>query len=141
MSIAIGSLLSEDQHALEELDLLPEDYDEDAQYAGVSRSSTLMPPQQAPSSSSITVPSFSDSGISRSYRSGAIDGIPWFEEMVEGSRLGRLMRAKRGKGSSEDKSTSFEWEISEWYDDGTRGIAQEDSDSNGHSTGKRKREQ
>jgi hypothetical protein len=137
MSIAIGSLLGEDQHALEDLDLLPDDFDEDAQYADISTSSALTPSQ---GETSVIVPSFSDEPVlSRSFRRGNIDGIPWFEEMVEGSRLGRLMRAKRGKGVSDDNSTSFEWEISEWHDDGTRGIAQEESDSSDKATGKRKR--
>lgn len=141
MSIAIGSLLGEDQHALEDLDLLPEDFDEDAQHADISISSasSALTPSQA--ETSVIVPSFSDSpAISRSFRHGKIDGIPWFEEMVEGSRLGRLMRAKRGKGVSDDNSTSFEWEISEWHDDGTHFIAQEDSDSSDKAIGKRKRE-
>ncbi|KAJ5725224.1 Glutathione-dependent formaldehyde-activating enzyme/centromere protein V [Penicillium malachiteum] len=139
LAISIGSLLGADQHALEDLHLLPEDSDEDVPYTGIS-SSSLAPTQEATSTSSITVPSFPDSpDLSRSVRSGIIHGIPWFEEMVEGSRLGRLMRSKRGKGVSEDKSTSFEWEISEWYDDGSRGIIQEDSDSNDRPTGKRKR--
>lgn len=143
MSVAIGSLLGEDQHALEDLNLLPEDFDEDVQQAGISSSSTdLAPSREATSSSSVIVPSFSDSpDITRTFRSGELEGIPWFEEMVEGSRLGRLMRSKRGKGVSADNSTSFEWEISEWHDDGTRGITQEksDSDSNDRTFGKRKR--
>ncbi|KAJ5088665.1 Glutathione-dependent formaldehyde-activating enzyme/centromere protein V [Penicillium angulare] len=142
MSVAIGSLLAEHQHALEDLNLLPEDFDEEAQEAGLSTSSDILSPARETSSSSVIVPSFSESpDISRTFRSGELGGIPWFEEMVEGSRLGRLMRAKRGKGVSADSSTSFEWEISEWHDDGTRGIAQEesDSDSNGHTVGKRKR--
>ncbi|KAJ5614661.1 Glutathione-dependent formaldehyde-activating enzyme/centromere protein V [Penicillium herquei] len=141
MSIAIGSLLGADQHALEDLRLLPEDSDEDVPYTGISSPSTLAPAQEATSTDSIMVTSISDSpDLSRSVRSGVIHGIPWFEEMVEGSRLGRLMRSKRGKGASDDKSTSIEWEISEWYDDGSRGIIQEDSDSNDRPTGKRKRQ-
>lgn len=140
MSIAIGSLFGDDQHALEDLNLLPEDFDEDAQHADIltsSASSALTPSRE---DTSVIVPSLSESpAISRSFRHGKIDGIPWFEEMVEGSRLGRLMRAKRGKGISDDNSTTFEWEISEWHDDGTRGIAQEESDSSDKATGKRKR--
>jgi hypothetical protein len=136
MSIAVGSLSSDDQRALEELDLLPEDSDEEESEAEPS-SSALAPAMDT--SSSVIVPSFGlPTDISRSFRRGMAHGIPWFEEMVEGSRLGRVMRARRGMGVSDDQSTSFEWEISEWHDDGTGG-AQDDSD-NGH-TGKRKRGQ
>ncbi|KAJ5642159.1 hypothetical protein N7490_006159 [Penicillium lividum] len=135
MSIAIGSLTGEDQHALSDLNLLPDDLDDDAH--DISTSSALAPPQ---GDTSVIVPSLTDPPIiSRSFRHGKIDGIPWFEEMVEGSRLGRLMRAKRGKGMSEDNSTFFEWEISEWHEGDTGGIEQEDSDSSGKATGKRKR--
>jgi hypothetical protein len=47
------------------------------------------------------------------------------------------MRQRRGMGVSDDQSTSIEWEISEWHDDGTGALVQEDS--NGHAKGKRKR--
>jgi hypothetical protein len=42
-------------------------------------------------------------------------------------------------GVSDDQSTSIQWEFSEWHDDGTGGIVQQDSDSSGRSRGKRKR--
>lgn len=135
MSVAIGSLFGDDQRALEDLNLLPDDHVEEAPHADIS-SSTLTPAREL--SSSIIVPSFSSTNISRSFYHGTTGGIPWFEEMVEGSRLGRLMRARRGKGVSNDNSTSFEWEVSEWHDDGT-GFPQEESDPSGHATGKRKR--
>ncbi|KAJ5126699.1 hypothetical protein N7448_007478 [Penicillium atrosanguineum] len=137
MNIAIGSLFSEDQRVLEELDLLPADSDEEESVAEPS-SSALEPAMDTVSS--IIVPSFGNQGLSRSFRHGTAGGIPWFEEMVEGSRLGRLMQSRRGMGVSDDQSTSFEWEISEWHDDGTGDIVQED-DPDAHSIGKRKRGQ
>ncbi|KAJ6191339.1 hypothetical protein N7519_001360 [Penicillium mononematosum] len=107
MSVTIGSLLVDDQRALDDLRLLPRDFDEEA------------PP------------------------CGAVErgGIPWFEEMVEGSRLGRLMRSRRGMGVSDDQSTSIQWEFSEWHDDGTgEGVfLQQDSDSGGYFRRNRKR--
>ncbi|KAJ6078551.1 hypothetical protein N7467_008304 [Penicillium canescens] len=136
MSITIGSLLAEDQRALADLDLLPDDFDEEAPRAGVSASSALTP-AEAPTSS-VIIPSFEEPKISRSFQHGTTRGIPWFEEMVEGSRLGRLMRSRHGKGVSDDQSTSVEWEISEWHDDGSVFVRQE-SESSGGSTGKRKR--
>lgn len=138
MSVAIGSLFAEDQRALGDLNLLPEESDEEEAEELLSTSSALAPAVETPSS--VIIPSFGISpNISRSFRRGTADGIPWFEEMVEGSRLGRLMRARRGMGVSDDRSTTIEWEISEWHDDGTVAIKQEDSDSNGHAIGKRKR--
>lgn len=137
ISVAIGSLFAADQRALEDLNLLPGDSDEEEVEEVLPTSSALAPVPEK--SSPVIVPSLGNlPNISRSVRRGTADGIPWFEEMVEGSRLGRLMRARRGKGVSDDQYTSIEWEVSEWYDDGTTAIQQE-HDSNGHATGKRKR--
>lgn len=141
MSVTIGSLLVDDQRALDDLRLLPRDYDEEAPRAGISTSSELAPASETVSSS-VTVPSSNDSvDISRSLQHGRTGGIPWFEEMVEGSQLGRLMRARRGMGVSDDQSTSIQWEFSEWHDDGSGagGFLQQDSDSGGHFRGNRKR--
>jgi len=139
MSVTIGSLFGEDQHALEDLDLLPEDLEEEAGNAAAGSSSALAPSSSLPTSSAVVVPSLENiPSLTRSYRHGTVGGIPWFEEMVDGSRLGRYMRQRRGMGVSDDQSTSIEWEISEWHDDGTEALVQEDS--NEHATGKRKRE-
>jgi hypothetical protein len=40
--------------------------------------------------------------------------------MIEGSRLGRTGRTRRGAGMSADGSTTVEWEITEWVDDGSQ---------------------
>lgn len=138
MSVAIGSLFAQDQRALEDLNLLPEEFDEGITELAPSSSSTIAPTLEPPSS--VVASSGSSPNVSRSFRRGTAGGIPWFEEMVEGSRLGRLMRARRGMGVSDDQSTTIEWEVSEWHDDGSLVIQQEDSDSNGRARGKRKRE-
>ncbi|RAL16850.1 uncharacterized protein BO97DRAFT_402461 [Aspergillus homomorphus CBS 101889] len=73
-----------------------------------------------PTSSRVVIPAATGrggSGLSRSYRQGTLGGIPWFEEMIEGSQLGRLMKMRRGVGVSDDQSTTVEWEISEWSSD------------------------
>ncbi|KAJ6160491.1 hypothetical protein N7470_003887 [Penicillium chermesinum] len=138
LSISVGSLLGDHQRALEDLNLLPGDSDEDD--TPVATDSSSLTPSLG--SSSIIVPSREEApALSRNIRSGTLNGIPWFEEMVEGSRLGRVMKSKRGKGVSKDNTTSFEWEISEWYDDGTPSIRPEDSESGSKSTGKRRRVQ
>ncbi|KAJ5089251.1 hypothetical protein N7532_007935 [Penicillium argentinense] len=153
MSVAIGSLFGEDQRLLEDLDLLPADLDDDESddedenegkddIQDEVSGSAVAPP----GISSVVVPSFGGSGdLSRNFRHGTregmLGGIPWFEEMVEGSRLGRLMRARRGKGVSDDQSTSIEWEVSEWHDDSSGGeyMRQVETSSGGRTTGKRKR--
>lgn len=141
MSVTIGSLLVDDQRALEDLRLLPRDVDDEDSHAGISTLSDLAPAEETASSSVIIPPSNDSADISRSLQHGRTGGIPWFEEMVEGSRLGRLMRARRGMGVSDDRSTSIQWEFSEWHDDGTGtgGFLQQDSDSGGHFRGNRKR--
>ena len=58
-----------------------------------------------------------------------VRGTPWFEEMIQGSELGRVKRRRGGKTSS-DGRTKVEWEISEFESgDGDIAVA---------STGKRK---
>lgn len=47
----------------------------------------------------------------------ANEGLPWFETMVEGSKLGKM---RRSWGSRQSGSGRFkvEWEIMEWTDEG-----------------------
>ena len=56
-------------------------------------------------------------------------GKPWFEEMVEGSELGRIKR-RRGGETSADGSTKIEWEVVE--------IGGDDGESQVTSMAKRK---
>ena len=58
-----------------------------------------------------------------------VQGNPWFEEMIQGSELGRVKR-RRGGGTSSDGHTKVEWEISE-FESGEGDVAVA-------STGKRK---
>jgi hypothetical protein len=138
MSVSIGTLSREHQRALEDLDLLPEVIGEEKSVTGLARSTAAASGSDI-RPSAIVVPSLRETDLSRSFHRGTAGGIPWFEEMVEGSRLGLLMRQRRGMGVSPDKSTSIEWEISEWQDDGSGGAGQDSDDSNGQATGKRKR--
>lgn len=45
-----------------------------------------------------------------------VRGNPWFEEVIEGSELGRLKR-RRGGGSTADGKTMVEWEVVEFEGD------------------------
>ncbi|KAK2861227.1 hypothetical protein FQN49_004414 [Arthroderma sp. PD_2] len=109
MSVTVGSLFSQDQSALEDLGLLPEDADTGASVVPVSTSAGVTP---TPSSSRQVASTEPQMFVSR--HSGTLGGIPWFEEMIEGSRLGRVGKHRRGVGGNE--TMHVEWEVSEWHD-------------------------
>ncbi|KAL1861169.1 hypothetical protein Plec18167_002873 [Paecilomyces lecythidis] len=136
MSVSVGSLRGEGQRLLEDLNLLPEDVDEEAldAQAVITRRN---PPLSAP----VMSPAADVSDLSRSYNYGTVGGIPWFEEMIEGSRLGRLMRSRRGVGRSDDQSTTIQWEITEWEEGPTEELEMSTGTSVGDGAAKRKREQ
>lgn len=58
-----------------------------------------------------------------------VRGTPWFEEMIQGSELGRIKRRGGGETSS-DGLTKIEWEISEFESS--------EGDAAAASSGKRK---
>lgn len=59
----------------------------------------------------------SDRAVTTSKNQGReVQGSPWFEEMVEGSELGRIKRRKGGRSSADGKTT-VEWEIVEFEGD------------------------
>lgn len=58
--------------------------------------------------------------VTRSQRRGTTGGISWFEELLEGSRLGRGQKTRRGQGVSADGSTRIEWEVSEYVEGGSQ---------------------
>lgn len=43
----------------------------------------------------------------------ANEGLPWFQTLIEGSRLGKM---KRSSGQRQDGRYKVEWEIMEWTD-------------------------
>ena len=49
----------------------------------------------------------------RNVRGAANRGVPWFEDLVEDSQLGRIRRQKGGHTSA-DGTMSMEWEVVEW---------------------------
>ncbi|KAM0819206.1 hypothetical protein AB5N19_05021 [Seiridium cardinale] len=98
IQLTIGSLLTEDLHDLEELGLLTEDDIEDAMDI-VPTNPTAVTDLQ------LTGRDFTH--------------IPWFDSMIQGSRLGNA-RTSRGAQESRDGTMRVEWEITEWTgeDDG-----------------------
>ncbi|KAI9373094.1 hypothetical protein BJX61DRAFT_402785 [Aspergillus egyptiacus] len=134
MSVAVGSLCSDDQRTLEDLDLLPQWQEPEGSPSERASAAAYLQASSSPPSTLVVSPAASESSLTRTYKHGTIDGIPWFEEMIEGSGLGRLMKTKRGVGVSDDQSTTIEWEVREWTS--TPSIA---GSSSVQPAGKRKR--
>ncbi len=64
---------------------------------------------------------------------GRVGAVPWFEGLVEGSRLGRVTRKAVGVGEG---SVRVEWEVVEWTEeDGDGG----DGGDGGRAASPRKR--
>lgn len=97
ISLTLGTLKSDKLRNLEELGILPkeataEEETHDEQHSGVATPITSL--------------------VERT------QGLPWFDTMVEGSRLGK-MRRSAGTKRSRDGNVKVEWEIVEWTaDDG-----------------------
>jgi hypothetical protein len=98
ISLTLGSLSGDDLRNLEELGLLPKEAMEDAENDKEKIDNA------APLASNI----LSVDGN---------EGLPWFEAMVEGSKLGK-MRKSMGNRRSRDGSITVDWEIVEWTDEG-----------------------
>jgi hypothetical protein len=64
-----------------------------------------------------------------------IRGEPWFEEIIEGSKLGKIRRRRGGKTSA-DGMTSVEWEVVEF--DGEGNTEPHETGTTSTITGKRK---
>ena len=93
--VTVGSLRGSDLRDLEDLGFLPEEGVDEAQGKGL---------------------------MTEGSEEGKV-GLPWFETLVEGSRLGRM---RKSWGSREGRNGRFkiEWEIVEWTEDeGNNGAA------------------
>lgn len=116
IQLTLGSLMHEDLHDLEDLGLIPDetDSDESGQDLDTEKAVDTKPDQSA----GVLQQSF---------------GVPWFEELVQGTKLGK-MRRRQGGGQSQDGNVQVQWEIIEYSDNG----AEEDIDMATPSSGKRK---
>lgn len=111
LNVTVGSLFGEDLRSLGELGLLPDDVDDydmtvalrDAQVAENSNEQQL---------------ERRDEMVRRRISRGVEGDIDWMEEMIDGSRLGKIQKTKRGFGKSADGMTTVEWEITEMVDSG-----------------------
>ncbi|KAF5026051.1 hypothetical protein F66182_1843 [Fusarium sp. NRRL 66182] len=93
INLTLGSLLREDLRDLEDMGLIPDEGDEKI---SVNQSSEVVGRNTA---------------LRQSY------GVPWFDGMVEGTRLGN-MRRSQGVRQSQDGRVKVEWEIVEYSGNG-----------------------
>lgn len=107
LSVTLGSLLGEDLRELGELGLLPQGALAGDEQGSISRE------------------------LTRNEEGTETLGLPWFQDMIEGSQLGRIGRTRRGGGVSADGRTKVEWEIVEFGNE-------ENGSSGGIGTAKRK---
>ncbi|KAI0480543.1 hypothetical protein GGR56DRAFT_278795 [Xylariaceae sp. FL0804] len=117
IQLTLGSLLTEDLHGLEELGLVPaESAGDDVDHMDI------VPDRLSRSSSQL---------IGRDFT-----GIPWFESMLSGSRLGNVHKhTTKGVRRSADGRVRIEYEITEYREDEN----DEAESSESSATGKRKR--
>ncbi|EON69007.1 hypothetical protein W97_08265 [Coniosporium apollinis CBS 100218] len=101
ISLTVGSVMDDDLEILDRMGLLPErDEGEETDEAGSGRA---VAPAKRQAQSAVLVAERNR-------------GAPWFEEMVQQTRLGRIKRQKGGH-TSNDGSMRVEWEIVEYEGD------------------------
>ncbi|KAL1871290.1 hypothetical protein VTK73DRAFT_2158 [Phialemonium thermophilum] len=105
IQLALGSLSSEDLGDLEDMGLIPE--------------LDSSPPTPAPE----YIEAEADADIQRSITGSGSSivrettgGLPWFDSLIAGSKLGNI-RASKGSGQSRDGTVRYEWEIVEYTED------------------------
>ncbi|KAI1128565.1 hypothetical protein F5Y10DRAFT_174612 [Nemania abortiva] len=119
IQLTLGSLLTEDLHSLQDLGLLPSDTEQDEM--------EVIPTTRAEPS--------------RELIGHDTTSIPWFDDLISGSRLGN-MHTTRGVQRSRDGTGWVEFEITEWTADDDNGAGEGEayaSESSMSTTGKRKR--
>ncbi|KAI0127905.1 hypothetical protein BJ170DRAFT_393806 [Xylariales sp. AK1849] len=117
--LTLGSLLTEDLHDLEAMGLIQDDDEE---------GTTDDPMDPLPSSSTASA---AQQLIGRDFTN-----IPWFNGLIQGSRLGNMHTSRCGR-ESRAGTVRVEWEITEWTGDEDEDEDEETSKSS--ATGKRKR--
>ncbi|KAI0850908.1 hypothetical protein F5Y00DRAFT_21842 [Daldinia vernicosa] len=98
IQLTLGSLLTEDLRDLEDLGLIPDESELD---------SMVIKPTHASNQDSQLI-------------GREVAGIPWFESMILGSRLGNI-RTTKSVRESRDGKTRVEYEITEWTGDDAAG--------------------
>lgn len=114
IQLTLGSLESEDLGDLEDLGLLPGSDDEADRSRGPATPSDTTGMAALDASTSIQDNDRREV-VLRPGRE-TLGGLPWFDTLVEGSRLGRL-RHRKGSGRSRDGTVRVEWEVVEYTED------------------------
>ena len=118
IQLTLGSLSGEDLGDLEDMGLLP---DSDAE---ASEAQAPVTPADATQIAALDAGTrVQDHGrrdvVLRPGRE-TLGGLPWFDTLVEGSRLGTI-RTSKGSGRSRDGAVRVEWEVVEYTEDGSGG--------------------
>ncbi|KAI0887095.1 uncharacterized protein GGS22DRAFT_104255 [Annulohypoxylon maeteangense] len=95
IQITLGSLLTEDLYDLGDMGLVPDD------------------PEQESEQDRMEIESASETGHATQSSGHDVTGIPWFESLTFGSRLGSIYAARRVE-ESRDGRVRVEYEITEW---------------------------
>lgn len=140
MDVTLGSLLNESLDKLEALRIMP-DSDTEEESPSSPKAVATSTPGPGPAaheqgvSASIQQPGLpvrsSETGIGLHIMTDR--GVPYFEEMIEHSRLGHIKRQVGGH-TSRDGSSTFQWEVVETIIGGA-----EPGSSGGSSSNKRQR--
>ena len=117
MNVTLGSLLNESIDRLEALDIIPDTTDDEDELVGggeVNEEDHIPTNEEAEGSVNAGVAATDQSRevTTRPTHYMQNRGMPYFEELMENSRLGRIKR-QRGGQTSQDGRTVVQWEVIE----------------------------
>lgn len=115
LDVTLGSLLDESLDQLEALRILPADVDSDeseGELQGTAAGMRDTSLEELPSAGASVPRTLSQAGESHSIHRMSDRGMPFFEELIENSRLGRIRR-QRGGQTARDGSSTIQWEVIE----------------------------
>lgn len=139
IQVTMGSLCHEDLGDLEDMGLIPESPTEGHTVQLPSRLGKVPVGTPGDGAAEVAAPAAATSSPSTALQllgHRETTSIPWFDSIVEGSRLGGRLKTTRGTRQSADGATTVEWEILEYTDDGSEEVGSPAS-GNGNN-GKRK---
>lgn len=97
INLTLGSLVREDLRDLEDMGLIDEEETELSSDSNVAQSDTE---------------GINPTALRQSF------GVPWFDSLVEGTRLGRMTRSRGIQRSTDGGEVTIDWEIVEFDGDG-----------------------
>jgi hypothetical protein len=135
INLTLGSLMQEDLADLEDMGLLPDDSteEEEGEAGEEEEAAEVEEDSRAAGPASTTGSASLSTALRASY------SVPWFEELVEGTRLGRLTRS-HGIKRTQDGKVKIEWEVVEFNGDDEDEMENIAQGSSAATPAKRKRE-